>query len=187
MENNKYVSTCTSNKKKDINSLSYLVDIPLSQSDCIKLGTGLERILKDFIIYNSELEDIRPKIAIKGKKEKDHLFKNEKKKTIIYAEIKGNLNLDTEKSPATYNKCRDIENELKTMYTDYNIKMYLVNVRYYTKNAMPINIKNKFKSIIDNLLGVNEYLNVLELNDTFINENDYKIFINLLAELMFKN
>ena len=196
MTNCNYVKECESNKEKDINSLSYLIDTPLaicdckkplSQSDCIKLGKGVEHILNHFITLFSGLENIKEHITKKGGKEKDHLFKDEKNKNIFYAEIKGNINLDTEKSPATYNKCRAIEEELKNTYTDYDVKMYLVNVRYYTKDIIPTDMKNKYKSIKDNLLGVNEYLNILSLNEQFTDENEYKTFINLLARKMFKN
>ena len=49
IKNNYYVKNCISNKKKDKTSLSYLIDIELSQSDSIKLGIGLENIIKDII------------------------------------------------------------------------------------------------------------------------------------------
>ena len=42
---NKYINNCSSNKKIDINSLSYLIDYELSQSDCIKIGIEIENIL----------------------------------------------------------------------------------------------------------------------------------------------
>jgi hypothetical protein len=197
MTNCDYVKKCKSNKKKDINSLSYLINIPLvkcdcekpftlSHSDCIKLGQGVEHILNHFITLFSGLENIKEKFTKKGGKEKDHLFKDEKNKRIIYAEIKGNINLDTEKSPATYNKCRAIEEELKNTYTDYDVKMYLVNVRYYTKDIIPTDMKKKYKSIKDNLLGVNEYLNILSLTEQFTDENEYSIFMNSLSKKMFK-
>lgn len=88
INNNNYVKNTHSNKKKDINSLSYLINIKLSQSDCIKLGFGVEKILNDILIkYSTELKSIKEK-NIKGKKEKDHLFMNEKNKIIYYAELK---------------------------------------------------------------------------------------------------
>jgi len=60
IDENEYVKKCISNNKPDINSLSYLIhDKNLSQSDKIKLGFGLEKILKDIIIKNTELNDIK--------------------------------------------------------------------------------------------------------------------------------
>ena len=56
---NEYVNACVSNKTKDYNSLSYLINRDLSQSDCIKLGTGSEKVLIDIILKNNQnLENI---------------------------------------------------------------------------------------------------------------------------------
>ena len=125
IENNSYIKNCKSNKKKDINSLSYLIKRELSQSDCIKLGTGLEKILYDIVLQYTKLKDIKPKNK-KGKKEKDHLFCDEDNNIIIYSELKSNINLDTEKSKSTYQKCLNIVNELEEKYSDYTIKWGLV-------------------------------------------------------------
>jgi hypothetical protein len=82
--NNCYVQSCVSNKTKDPSSLSYLVSRDLSQSDCIKLGTGIEVVLKDVIAAwgCASLENIRPANQ-KGKKERDHLFRNNAKKNSL--------------------------------------------------------------------------------------------------------
>ena len=92
----------------------------LSQSDCIKLGNGLEKIFYDIVLQYTKLKDIKPKNK-KGKKEKDHLFCDETNKIIYYAEFKSNINLDTEKSKSTYQKCLNIVIELKEKYPDYTI------------------------------------------------------------------
>lgn len=76
-----YIQNCRSNKKKDTESFSYLItDIELSQSDCIKIGNGFEKIMRDLAIkYNKNLVDNKPKNK-KGKKEKTIylLMKNQK-------------------------------------------------------------------------------------------------------------
>ena len=185
IDNNKYVKECISNKSKDFNSLSSLVDMNLSQSDCIKFGNGMEKILNDVIITkNLQLKNIKP-VNKKGKKERDHLFKNEVIKTIYYAEIKSNLNLDTEKCKSTSDKCLQIYEELRLEYPDYFIKMYLVGTRYYDKTIIPKIIKNKYLSIEENVVGVNEYLTELGTNFIFETEILYKEFLNYLANSMF--
>jgi len=185
IDNNKYVKECISNKSKDFNSLSSLVDMNLSQSDCIKFGNGMEKILNDVIINkNPQLKNIKP-VNKKGKKERDHLFKNEVIKTIYYAEIKSNLNLDTEKCKSTSDKCLQIYEELRLEYPDYFIKMYLVGTRYYDKTIIPKIIKNKYLSIEENVVGVNEYLTELGTNFIFETEILYKEFLNYLANSMF--
>lgn len=182
---NKYINNCSSNKKIDINSLSYLIDYELSQSDCIKIGIGIENILKDFILENTNLKNIKTKNK-KGIKEKDHLFMDINKKIIYYAELKSNLNLDTEKSKQTYKKCLDIEKELQEEYKDYEIKMFLVGVRYYTKKIIPKTILKKYKEINNNLCGINEYFKFLSIKFKIFNEKNYKKILNYLVKKMFK-
>jgi hypothetical protein len=185
IKNNNYVKNCTSNKKKDYNSLSYLVDKTLSTSDCIKLGIGLEKVLVDIILQtNNKLENIKTKNKA-GTKERDHLFKCEELKTIYYAEIKCNLNLDTEKSKTTIEKCLQIFQELKNEFPEYTIKMYLVGGRYYTKKIIPLVISKKYVILNESLVGINEYFNELNVNIIFNCEEPYKEFINVLADSMF--
>ena len=185
IKNNNYIKCCVSDKKKDYNSFSYLIKRNLSQSECIKIGYGMENVLRDIILKkNTNLKSIKPKNQ-KGKKEKDHLFINETLKTIYYAELKSNLNLDTEKCLSTYNKCLQILEELKTEYHEYKIKMYLIGLRYYKTNSIPKQIEKKYLPIRNNLLGVNEYLNELDIDITFTNEENYKCFLNYLVDNMF--
>ncbi len=184
--NNGYVQSCVSNKTKDPSSLSYLVSRELSQSDCIKLGTGIEVVLKDVITawgYN-KLENIRPANQ-KGKKERDHLFRDNAKKIVYYAELKSNLNLDTEKCKSTSDKCVQILHELQAEFPDCEIKMCLVGIRYFTKDLIPKNIANKYRSIQSHVVGVDEYFAELGLQFAFQTEEKYKEFINYLADSMF--
>lgn len=181
---NDYVTNCTSNKSKDVHSLSSLVERSLSQSDCIKLGTGLEKVLLDLIMTNPAMQNIRPKNS-KGKKERDHLFLNEATNTIYYAELKSNLNLDTEKCLSTSNKCLQILGELREEFPTSNICMFLVGVRYVDKNLIPKIIGHKYSNIPDNVAGVNNYLEALGI-PAFENEASYVSFVNALANAMFE-
>lgn len=184
IENNSYIKNCKSNKKKDINSLSYLIRRELSQSDCIKLGTGLEKIFYDIVLQYTNLIDIKPKNK-KGKKEKDHLFCDEINKIIYYSEFKSNINLDTEKSKSTYQKCLNIVNELEEKYSDYTIKWGLVACRYISNVAIPNKLKHKYVIIKKNLFGINDYLNLLNINKNFTSTS-YSKFVNKLADTMFE-
>ena len=180
---NKYIISCFSNKKKDISSLSYLITRDLSQSDCIKLGNGVEKLLVDLVSQNTEVKNIKPKNK-KGAKEKDHLFCDENTKTIYYAELKANINLDTEKSKATYMKCLDIVEKLKKEYPDYSIKWCLLGYRYLNYSDISTTIQKKYKCIDTNLYGINQYLTMLNIDLQFTNE-EYKEFLNNIAEAMF--
>lgn len=162
---------------KDYNSISYIVKKQLSQSQSIKLGIIMEKVLTDLILEsNSNLKSIKPKNE-SGKKEKDHLFMDENNKIIYYSEIKSNLNLDTEKSKETSNKCIDIYNTLIKKYKNYKVNMYLVGIRYFVKEIIPKNIINKYDNISEHVVGVNEYLSSLNCNIKF-NEDEYIEYIN---------
>lgn len=181
-----YLKNVISNPNKDYNSLSYLIkDLILSQSDCIKLGTGLEKLLKEIILKTTDLVDIRPKNT-KGEKEKDHLFEDKKRKIIYYAELKSNLNLDTEKSKNTADKVKNIEDELIEKYPYHKIKISLLGLRYYTIERCSQIIKNKYTIIGNNLVGVNEYFIKLGINFQFT-EEQYSLFINNIAKFMIKS
>jgi hypothetical protein len=184
IKNNNYIKNCKSNKNKDIDSLSYLISRELSQSDCIKMGNGLEKIFYDIVLYHTKLKDIKPKNK-KGKKEKDHLWCDEDNKIIYYAEFKSNINLDTEKSKSTYEKCQNIVIELKKKFPEYDIKWCLVCCRYINNINIPNKLKYKYNTIKNNLFGVNEYLSLLNINLSFTFSR-YCNFLNKIADEMFE-
>ena len=171
--------------KDDNESLSILFDINLSQSEKIQFGNRMENLLSIFILENTLLKNIKEKNS-KGVKEIDHLFMDNINNVIYYAELKSNLNLDTEKSIQTVKKCKQIKKILKKKYPDYKIKMYLVSLRHLTTNTINKCIKNKYNEINDNLVGVNEYLIDLGIpqQTEFENEINYKIFINKFIKML---
>lgn len=165
--------------KKDVNSMKFMIDRNLTQSQSIRLGIELENFFKDYILENTSMRNMNRRCK---KKECDHLFMNDH--TIYYAELKCNLNLDSEKSVSTYKKCQQIEGELYIMYPHYNIRMFLVSMRFYKKELIPNNIQNNYKSIDANLCGISEYLVELGL-DGFADETEYKKFINEFVDIIF--
>lgn len=186
VNNNSYIQSTSSNKTKDIHSLSSLIERDLSQSDCIKLGTGVEKVLVDCILANNKLlENIKQKNK-KGVKERDHLFKDEYNKKIYYAELKSNLNLDTEKCKSTSSKCSLILDELKEEFVDYKIELSLVGLRYFQSKDIPKIISNKYISIKENVVGIDDYLKKMQVETIFQDEEKYKEFLNYVADSMFK-
>jgi len=183
INNNLYIEKCNSNDNKDKNSLSYLIDRKLSQSECIKLGIGIEKILIDMVVKYTNLKNIKEKNK-KHVKEKDHLFCDDENKIIYYAEVKANINLDTEKSKSTYLKCLNIVKELEENKPDYSVKWCLLNCRYLSIDNIPKNIKNKYLPISENVFGINQYLNMLSIDLKF-NEESYKKFLNNVVTNMF--
>lgn len=182
-----YIRNCKANKKKDKDSFSFLVDaIVLSQSDCIKLGTGFEKLISDTILrFRPELISIKPKNA-KGKKEKDHLFLDKGNKIVYYAELKANLNLDTEKSKSTYIKCLQIAEELRNEFDEYEIRWCLLGYRYTEQSEMSKVIISKYDAIRSNVFGINEYFEMMGIQFKF-GGDDYKTYVNNVAIEMFSD
>lgn len=180
---NTYVDTCMSKQSKCENSFYSLVERELSHSDAIKLGIAIEKIFCDLILTNPDITNIREK-NIKGVKEKDHLFYNEKLNTIYYAEVKSNLTLDTEKRPATIEKMKKIIEELKIKFgSDKIIKAFLFAPRYFENDIIPDEFKKAYEKIT--LIGVNNYLKEFNVNYSFKDEKHYKRMINYLENRMF--
>ena len=147
------------------------------------MGIAMEKILLDTITkHGKNMKNIKNKNK-KGEKEKDHLFINEEEKVVYYAELKANLNLDTEKSKSTYMKCLQIKKELEDKYSGYKIQMCLVGLRYFNKDEIPRIIMNKYLNIRENVYGVDDYLSLLKLDTLrFNNESNYRYFINYVYD-----
>ncbi len=177
IKKNRYIVKTKSDKKKDPLSLSFLVGIPMSHSDAVKLGYAVEDIIRDMVIdLNPDIKNIKTNNS-KGKKERDLLFENPVTKQIFYAEVKSNLNLDTEKKIATREKCLLIQQELSLEYPEYQIHSYLLNTRYLTIDDIPFRIKNKYSVIKQNICGINDFFKYLNVNMHFDNYDEYKEFL----------
>jgi len=180
---NEYITNCSSNSNKDLCSLSYLITRPMSQSECIRLGIGYEKLLVEIILQNTKLMNAKTQNK-KGEKEKDHLFVDTENKIVYYAELKANINLDTEKSKSTYNKCLDIVKELEQEYSDYEINWCLLGFRFLNYRDIPSTIQKKYTPITNHLFGINQYLELLHV-DLHFTEDRYARFLNNIADAMF--
>lgn len=183
MKPNDYLKKLKPTLKKDETSLCYIIDKALSQSQKIKLGYAVELITKEYIKYaNPKLIDIKGKV-IKGEKEMDHLFVHDK---IIYAEIKCNLNLDTEKCKSTYDKILYNHGNLEIKFPEYKVSSYLVSPRYLNKEKIPKEILKKYNSV--EVIGLDDYFKLLGVpDDKLLHTKElHKDFINLIANEVFK-
>lgn len=121
----------------------------------------------------------------------DHLFEDPENKIIYYAEIKSNLNLDTEKCKATVKKCRDIEAILREKHPQHTIEMCLVGCRYLNiaseLGGTDPRVYAKYEEIHNNLYGVNDYFAKLGVNNMcFLNMEQYRAVLNIVVHEMFK-
>jgi len=118
--------------------------MPSLHSIVIKVGRWGERLFSRFI---EEIDgfDMLPTGLVplgsdglkkKGKKERkdiDLAFRSPREKVIYYMEMKANIELDTEKLPATITKMKEIKEYLKKEYPEYTLNFYLLNWSLYSK------------------------------------------------------
>jgi|688.fasta_scaffold07186_13 hypothetical protein len=157
-------------------SISHLLygEKPSEQSINIKLGRLGEYLSKELIKTNNKIELLVcgvQKINDK-KKDVDLIFKNEETKTIYYRELKGNIELDTEKLPATINKCKEIETSLKISYPDYTINCGILNWSVYNRAILTAGLSN-IKSFENGGIKIDHMCDFLTIIDVVWSENDF--------------
>jgi len=168
-------------------SISHLLygSKPSEQSINIKLGKFGEFLSKELINSTSNLKMLQcgvQKINDK-KKDVDLLFKNEVTKTIYYRELKGNIELDTEKLPATIEKCKEIELSLKTSYSDYSINCGILNWSVYNRKILTAGLSN-IKAFENGGIKIDHMEDFLEIIDIIWTEEDYYDYFRRIGDII---
>ena len=183
LKNNKYIGA-HSDPKNSPHSLSSLVPhLGLSQSQKIQLGHCMDYAVRDAIVaHGSGWSNIRKPVR-KGEKETDHLWVHEETKKLVYAEFKANIELDTEKSKATDEKCADIAATLAKENPGYTITYAIVALRYLDsrEEVAKSQIKKYTKTAV---MGINEYLRVFGIPE-FAEYPDYVAVIKEACAIKF--
>jgi hypothetical protein len=178
-------------EKENKNSLSSLSTTKLTQSECIQLGNRMEILINKYIeLQNLYLNGFEKNQ--KGVKQKDVFFIDETKKIIYYAELKSNIDLDTEKAPETIKKINNIiRNDLVVRETekfkDWTIQSYLVSLRCLTKTDIDSNLKNRYSHNITmyqadyikekkkwtiDLIGIRDLFDIMKVPSPTTTENN---------------
>jgi len=159
-------------------SINTLVNIGVTQSQSIRIGTSIEDLLRIYISSTSSWNDVKPPNA-KGKKERDHLFSRtlENGKTEkIYAELKSNLQLDSEKRSKTAEKVKCIIREEKC-------DGYITALRHFSPDTLNKSKHVNFYTERDvDVLSVEEYFSVLNIACPFENEEGYKEWVRFIVD-----
>lgn len=160
-------------------SISYLLygEKPSEQSINIKLGRFGEFLSKELIKTNDNLELLNCGIQKinDNNKDVDLVFKDEKNKIIYYRELKGNIELDTEKLPATINKCKDIEKSFKIKYFDYTINSGILNWSVYNRRILKTGLSN-IRTFENGGIKIDHMEDFLDIIDVNWNEDDYYLY-----------
>lgn len=157
-------------------SISHLLygEKPSEQSINIKMGRFGEYLAKELIKTNPSFDLLTcgvQKINDK-KKDVDLIFRNQQTKIIYYRELKGNIELDTEKLPATVNKCKEIETVLTQTYPDYQINCGILNWSVYNRAILTAGLSN-IKTFETHGVKIDHMGDFLEIIQIDWSETDY--------------
>uniref|UniRef100_A0A6C0ENX6 Uncharacterized protein n=1 Tax=viral metagenome TaxID=1070528 RepID=A0A6C0ENX6_9ZZZZ len=168
-------------------SISYLLfgEKPSEQSICIKFGHFGEFIAKELIKVNPNLELLTCGIQVINDKKKDIdlIFKDEINKIIYYRELKGNIELDTEKLPATIEKCKEIEKSLQEKYKDYKIDCGILNWSVYNRKILKAGLSN-IQFFENKGIKINHMEDFLNIIDIKWDEDDYYLYFRNIGKMI---
>ena len=168
-------------------SITYLLYGPKlsEQSLNIKMGRFGEFLAKELINQNTNLELLTCGIQQINDKKKDIdlIFINKHIKMIYYRELKGNINLDTEKLPATIDKCNIIHEHLKLKYPDYNINFGLLHWSVYKRDLLTDGLSN-IKTFETKGIKIDHMGDFLQLIDIIWNEIDYYQYFKDIGQII---
>jgi len=152
----------------------------------IKIGRNFEKWFR-FIAEDCGMEmlpDGVMKNVINGKsKDIDLLFINKETKTIHYRELKSNIELDTEKLPATYNKIVKINEYVKKEYPNYEVDSRLLNWSVYNKDVLPKKYNTKITKCNEAGVRVSWPVDFFNIVGADISEQDYYDFFRDLGKM----
>lgn len=182
---NAYINTMTLSATSVHSFRTLVTDRILTQSQNIILGNCMEPFFNDAVRKNKNWTDIRATIlADEGKENQtDHMWLNEAKKTIVYGEQKNNLELDSEKAPATEAKIERITTNLKKKFPGYTIVPLLLASRYLSKDEALCKTASRRFTRTD-VMGVNDYLALFNISP-FLDYAEYKKIITAICVAKF--
>jgi len=162
-------------------SISYLLygEILSEHSINIKFGTFGQIFAEELIKTKDNLELLKcgvQSINKIKKKDIDLIFIDKDKIIVYYRELKGNISLDSEKLPATIDKCKEIESFLKEKYSDYSIDMGILNWSVFNRKILDNKIVTHIKQFEKNGIKVDHMEDFLNIIDVSWDEDDFKLY-----------
>jgi len=147
---------------------------PSEQSISIKMGRFGEFLTKEMIQRKDNLELLTCGIQQINNKKKDVdlIFKDETNKIIYYRELKANIELDTEKIPATVDKCKEIKSSLQITYPEYFIDCAVLNWSVYNRTILKSGVSN-IKTIETSGIKIEHMEDFLRIVDIEWSEEEY--------------
>jgi len=178
-------------------SISYMLygPTPSRQAISIKMGKIGEVFVKIIINNSNNLHLLECGVQCidneTGKnKDLDLLWKDERNKTIYYREAKGNIELDSEKLPATIKKVKEIlDTYIKPKYPEYNIDIGVFNWSIYNRKQLERGISH-IKKCEEKNIKVEHMEDMLKLLEFEWSQEDYNKFfrnVGITIDKMFNS
>jgi hypothetical protein len=169
-------------------SLTYLMfgPEPSRQSISIKLGYFGEYLCKEIIQKNPNLSLLTCGVQLMGHKKKDIdlIWVNPEKQTVYVRELKGNIQLDTEKLPATFQKMT--ENLLpfvQNKYPGHTIDVGVLNWGVYSRDELTKGL-NQIKTCEENGVKVDHWSDFCALVELDCTKEDYYDYMHQMGTLI---
>jgi|11_taG_2_1085331.scaffolds.fasta_scaffold07280_3 hypothetical protein len=148
------------------------------QSIVIQFGQSQQKMLiheieknKDFSMLPSGVQKL---VGMKKRKDIDILFKDNNTNIIYYRELKANIELDTEKLPATSEKVRLLSKHLKQTYPNYDLDFGVLCLSVYEKdNIKQKKLINKVKQFKDSGVDVTFAKDIFNILSVDVTEEEY--------------
>ena len=178
-------------------SISYMLygPTPSRQAISIKMGKIGEECVKTIIDNSNDLELLECGVQCIDnesgkKKDLDLLWKDERNKTIYYREAKGNIELDSEKLPATIKKVKELlDTYIKPKYPEYNIDIGVFNWSIYNRKQLEKGISH-IKKCEEKNIKVEHMEDMLKLLEFEWSQEDYNKFfrnVGITIDKMFNS
>ena len=178
-------------KHTEPGSLKYLLfgKQKSQQSIVIQMGHVGEYLFKEIINMTPKMTLLTCGVQVineKGtKKDMDLVWEDKENKTIYYRELKANIELDTEKLPATINKINGISNEYllnKPEYEGYRMDVGILNWSVYKREELSKGLSH-IKKCEKKGVKVEHVGDILSLLKFEWSEEDFRKFWRKMGDL----
>lgn len=199
MKNTKIYTTGITEAKK-INKASTKMTMPGSlkhwlwgsekseQSMVIKFGRVFEKMIQEEVRSSTRFKlgtnGVQKITGQKRKKDIDLLFIDDSAKIIYYRELKANIDLDTEKLPATIDKIKLIEEHLQTKYPSYSIDFGILCMSVYSKSLLENRLAKKVETYENSNVPVDFASDIFTILGINVSSGEYEAFGQELGHIL---
>ena len=159
---------------------------PSTQSINIRFGRRFETWFHEAVQSgDNEFKMIKGGVQNVGngiKKDIDLIFADETNKVIYYRELKLNMDLDSEKLPATYEKVTLISNRLKKFYPEYMVNSAVLTWSTYYKKDITKN-QSKIKACEANGVAVEDPSSFFKIISLKISKDEYDSYFRRIGSI----